>query len=108
MTSSTSRTWGASSYADFSIISLRMIAPSPAHAKRRSVCRKDLKVGRALAVEPREAFEPGEIHARRECRSDRDRRDPEQPLADTHLIPGVAARFEPQAHCKRERRRSRA
>ena len=41
-----------------------------------------------------EAFKPGEIHARRESRPDRDRRDPEQPLADTHLIPGVTPRSE--------------
>ena len=59
-------------------------------AARRSGCRTDLKAGALLLVEAREAFEPGEVHARRERRSDRDRRDPEQPLADTHLIPGVA------------------
>jgi hypothetical protein len=59
-------------------------------AARRSGCRTDLKAGALLPVQSRETFEPGEVHARRERRSDRDRRDPEQPLADTHLIPGVA------------------
>src|SRR3954462_12967124 len=57
-----------------------------------------------LAVEqPAEAFESGEIHARRERRSDRDRRDPEQPLTDTHLIPGVAPRCERQLQGRPER-----
>src|SRR5438093_13008977 len=46
--------------------------------------------------QPDEAFESGEIHARRKRRSDRDYRNPEQPLADTHLIPGVAPRGERQ------------
>src|ERR1043165_7163759 len=46
--------------------------------------------------QPGEAFEAGEIHTRRERRSDRDHRNPEQPLADTHLIPGVAPRCERQ------------
>jgi len=52
---------------------------------------------------PGEAFEPGEIHARRERRSDRDHRNPEQPLADTHLIPGVAPRCERQRQGRSER-----
>ena len=52
--------------------------------------------------QPGEAFEPGEIHTRRERRSDRYHRDPEQPLADTHLIPGVAPRCERQLQGRRE------
>src|SRR3954447_25670442 len=57
-----------------------------------------------LAVEqPAEAFESGEIHARRERRSDRDRRNPEQPLTDTHLIPGVAPRCERRLQGRPER-----
>src|SRR2546423_14399380 len=80
-----------------------MTAPSPAPT-RRSGCRSDVKVGPVgsgswtfLALEqPGEAFESGEIHARRKRRSDCDRRNPEQPRADTHLIPGVAPRCERQ------------
>src|SRR5678815_1921449 len=47
-----------------------------------------------LLQQPREAFESGKVHARRKRRSDRNCNDPEQPLADTHLIPGVAPRCE--------------
>src|SRR5215213_1401620 len=52
--------------------------------------------------QPGEAFETGEIHSRRECRSDRDHHDPEQPLADGHLIPGVAPGCERQWQGRRE------
>src|SRR5215203_2855254 len=58
-----------------------------------------------LAIQqPGEAFESGEIHARRKRRSDRDCRDPEQPLADTHLIPWVAPRCERRLQEGPERR----
>ena len=50
-----------------------------------------------LALEqPGETFEPGEVHTRRKCSSRRDQKDPEQPEADAHLIPGVAPRCERQ------------
>src|SRR5690348_225858 len=72
-----------------------MIAPPPTAFTPESLW-SDLNVGLAVArcsltlEQPGEAFEPGEIHARRKRRSDRDHHDPEQPLADTHLIPWVA------------------
>src|SRR5215218_5134269 len=57
-----------------------------------------------LALEqPGEAIESGEIHARRKRCSDRDCRDPEQPLTDTHLIPGVAPRCERRLQGRPER-----
>ena len=49
-----------------------------------------------VVEEPCEAFEPGEIHPRRKSCACRDQDDPEQPLADAHLIPGVAPRCERQ------------
>ena len=58
---------------------------------------------RVLALEqPCEAFESGEIHARRKRCSDRDHHDPEQPLADAHLIPGVTPRCERQKQGRSE------
>src|SRR5690242_19079615 len=72
-----------------------MIAPSPAlHTPEWLSVWSE--VGELALQQPGEALEPGEIHARRERCSDRDRRDPEQPLADTHLIPWVAPRCERQ------------
>src|SRR5207248_5103658 len=63
-----------------------------------------VEVGWLVLEKPDEAFKPGEIHARRERCSDRDSRDPEQPLADTHLIPGVAPRCERRLQGRPERR----
>src|SRR5689334_23449589 len=72
-----------------------MTAPSPAlHTPEWLSVWSE--VGGLALQQPGEALEPGEIHARRERCSDRDRRDPEQPLADTHLIPWVAPRCERQ------------
>src|SRR5436190_7612147 len=90
MLSSTARTCVATSKAACSIICLRMTAPfqrelrqSPKRSDPGSVCD--------LALEkPCEALQAGEIHTRRKCCTDRNRCDPEQPLADAHLIPRVA------------------
>ena len=71
-------------------------------AARRSGCRSDPIVGWLAVKQPCEAFEPGEIHARRERRSDRDDRNPEQPLTDAHLIPGVAPGCERQLQGRSE------
>src|SRR6186997_2043635 len=80
-----------------------MTAPSP--ARSRAGVAVGLIWGSRLELalqKSGEAFEPGEIHARRERRSDRDHHDPEQPLADAHLIPGVAPRSERQKQGRSE------
>lgn len=38
----------------------------------------------------RKAFQPGKIHSRRKGRCDRNCRNPHQPKADAHLVPGIA------------------
>ena len=63
-------------------------------ARTGAGCLSDWEAADLAVEESCETFEPGEVHSRRKRCSGRDQDDPEQPLADTHLIPGVAPRCE--------------
>jgi len=76
----------------FAVVCLRMPFPFR-HPSAANCTHVDLLAGgrRSLALdESCKALQPGKIHSRRERCSGANCGDPEQPLADAHLVPRVA------------------